>query len=71
MIFAYNDGMWRAGPELLATLSVCKDDSVVLLDLYHNPIQVVPEELLTIAYRRWQEQMNAWHVEYHETRKKR
>lgn len=71
MLFAYNDGMWRAGPELLTTLSVCPDDQAVLLDLYDNPIMVIPQELTEIAQRRWQEQMNAWLVEYNETRKKR
>lgn len=71
MLFAYNEGMWRAGPELLATLLTCPNDTAVLLDLYENPIQVEVAELQSIAQRRWQEQMNAWYIEYEETRKKR
>lgn len=71
MLFAYNEGMWRAGPELLATLLTCPDDTAVLLDLYDNPIQVEVVELKSIAQLRWQEQMNAWYVEYEEARKNR
>lgn len=71
MVFAYNEGMWRAGPELLTTLLACPNDSAVLLDLYDNPIPVEVAELRTIAQRRWQEQMTAWHVEYEQSRKNR
>lgn len=71
MMFAYNDGMWRAGPELLATLLTCPKDTAVLLDLYDNPVQVEVKELQEIAQRRWQEQMTAWHVEFEEARKNR
>lgn len=71
MLFAYNEGMWRAGPELLTTLLACPDDSAVLLDLYDNPIPVEVAELRAIAQRRWQEQMTAWHVEYEQSRKNR
>jgi len=71
MLFAYNEGMWRAGPELLSTLLTCPGDTAVLLDLYDNPIQVEVKELIEIAQRRWQEQMTAWHVEFEEARKNR
>ena len=71
MLFAYNDGMWRAGPELLSTLLVCPGDTAVLLDLYENPVHVEVKELAEIAQRRWQEQMTAWHIEYEEARKNR
>lgn len=65
MLFAYRGGMWRAGPELLTVLqSVPVEDDVVLLDLYENPIKVDPMELEHLAFDRWQEQMNAWLVEY-------
>ena len=65
MLFAYRGGMWRAGPELLALLqSVPVEDDVVLLDLYENPVKVSPLELQHLAHDRWQEQMNAWLVEY-------
>jgi len=71
MIFAYAGGMWQAGPELLSVLSVCPDESAVLLDLYENPVQVDVRELELAAQQRWQEQMNGWLAEHNELSKKR
>jgi hypothetical protein len=72
MVFAYNGGMWRAGPELLTLLqAVPVDDPVVLLDLYNNPVRVDSNELQYLVMHRWQEQMNAWLIEFEEQNKKR
>jgi len=72
MLFAYNGGMWRAGPELLTLLqALAVDDKVVLLDLYETPVKVDPVELQYLALGRWQEQMNAWLVEHEEISRKR
>jgi hypothetical protein len=72
MLFAYNGGMWRAGPELLTLLqAIAVQDDVVLEDLYEIPIKVNPLELQHLALDRWQEQMNAWLIEHDESSKKR
>lgn len=72
MIFAYAGGMWRAGPELLTVLQSCPvDDDIVILDLYSNPVKINPLDLQHLAFDRWQEQMNAWLLEYEEVNKKR
>jgi hypothetical protein len=71
MTFAYAGGMWRADPELINTLNTCPWDDAVILDLYENPIRVAPIELKKLAEQRWQEQMNAWLVEYEELAKNR
>jgi hypothetical protein len=71
MLFAYSGGMWRAGPELLAVLAVCPDESAVLLDLYETPVKVDVRELELAVQQRWQEQMNAWLVEFEQLNKKR
>ena len=71
MLFAYAGGMWRAGPELLTVLSICPDESAVLLDLYETPVKVDIRELELAAQQRWQEQMNAWLVEYEELNRNR
>lgn len=68
--FAYRGGMWLAGPELLTTLKCCTG-TVVLLDLYENPVQVNAEEFYEQVLQRWQEQLNAWLVEYEELNKNR
>lgn len=71
MTFAYNGGMWRAGPELQTTLLTCPDSDAVLLDLYENPVKVNTKELYAMSQQRWQEQMNAWLVEHeqHQTQR--
>jgi hypothetical protein len=72
MLFAYSGGMWRAGPELLTLLqAIPVEDPVVILDLYENPIRIDPQELHRLAFDRWQEQMNAWHVEHDANSQKR
>ena len=71
MIFAHAGGMWRAGPELINILATVPPCDAVLLDLYENPVQVRPEELRGLAMLRWQEQMNAWLVEYETNNTKR
>ena len=64
MLFAYQGGMWQAGPELIVLLSSCDQDDIVLLDLYDTPITVNRLDLLTMAQQRWQEQMTAWEIEH-------
>ena len=72
MLFPYNGGMWRAGPDLLTLLqATLVEDDVVFLDLYNNPIKISPVELQLLAFNRWQEQMNAWLVEHTELSRKR
>jgi hypothetical protein len=61
--FAHAGGMWQAGPELLTVLKLCSGEAVIL-DLYQNPIKIQAEELYELAIARWQEQLNAWLVEY-------
>ena len=71
MLFAYNSGMFRAGPALQTTLLTCPDDTAVILDMYENPVQVNTKELFALSQQRWQEQMNAWLVEYETNNTKR
>jgi hypothetical protein len=72
MLFAYRGGMFCAGPELITLLhAVPVEDNIVILDLYENPVRIDPEELKYLAVERWQEQMNAWHVEFENNNRKR
>jgi len=71
LTFTYAGGMWRAGPELQNTLLTCPGIEAVLLDLYETPVKVDTRELMTLSQQRWQEQMNAWLVEYEELNQKR
>ena len=71
LTFAHAGGMWLAGPELLATLSACTGPTSVLIDLYETPVKVTPNEFRDLVRTHWQEQMNAWLVEYEELSKNR
>jgi hypothetical protein len=71
LTFAYAGGMWSAGPELLATLSACTGPDSVILDLYDTPIKVQTREFRDQVRSHWQEQMNAWLVEYDTLNKNR
>jgi hypothetical protein len=68
--FAHAGGMWQAGPELLTLLKCCSG-TVVILDLYETPVRVNAEEFYELVLQRWQEQLNAWLVEYEELISKR
>jgi hypothetical protein len=39
--------------------------------LYETPVQITVIDLFALAHERWQEQMNAWQVEWQELNKKR
>lgn len=71
MTFAHAGGMWCAGPELQTTVLSCPDSEAVLLDLYENPVKINTRELLAMSQQRWQEQMNAWLVEYQQCEQQR
>jgi hypothetical protein len=67
MLFAYNGGMWRAGPELNTMIFTCgRVGEIVLPDLYETPIKVDSAELMKLSQERWNEQMNAWLIEHEE-----
>jgi hypothetical protein len=68
--FAHAEGMWQAGPELLTLLKLCSG-TVVVLDLYENPVRVQAEELYELALQRWQECLNAWLIEYEQSNQQR
>lgn len=71
LAFAHAGGMWRAGPEMIALLSLYHDQSIVIQDLYENPVRVDAKELCEIMRSRWQEQMTAWVVEHDQLSKNR
>jgi hypothetical protein len=74
LTFAHAGGMWQAGPELINTLTVSLEhgqQGLVLLDMYETPVMVDYKELLKLAQHRWQEQMNAWLIEYEELNRNR
>ena len=71
MIFAHAGGMWQAGPELQTMLLTCPDPEAVILDVYQTPVKIDTKELYALSQQRWQEQMNAWLVEWQDLQRQR
>ena len=72
LTFAYRGGMFQAGPELHSAIFTCgRMGEVVLLDLYKNPVKIDTTELMALSQERFNEQMNAWHVEFEELNQNR
>jgi len=44
---------------------------IVLPDLYQTPVKVDSVELMKLSQERWNEQMNAWPVEWSELQQQR
>jgi len=65
MLFAYRGGMWCAGPELNNMIFTCgRMGETVLPDVYDTPVRIDTKELMNMSQERWEEQMNAWLVEW-------
>lgn len=71
MIFGWNGGMFRSSPELITFLTLYGDNEIVMPDLHENPIKFKASDVCNIMKAKWQEQMNAWLVEYDILSKKR
>jgi len=71
MLFGWNGGMFRTSPELITFLSLYGDDEIVMPDLYENPIKFKASDVCDIMKAKWQEQMNAWLVEFDQLSNKR
>lgn len=69
--FAYNSGLFKASPELIAFLNCYDLDEMYIEDTYQNPIRVNREELLALAKEHYQMAMNAWHIQHEELKRAR
>jgi hypothetical protein len=69
--FAYNGGLFRATPELLAFVQSWPIDELYLEDTYQNPIEVDRQVFLVMAQQHYQKVMNRWHQEHAELKKLR
>lgn len=69
--FAYNNGLFRATPELIAFLDSWDNDELFIEDTYQNPIKVNRSELLLLAKQHYQMVMNTWHIRHEELKRAR
>lgn len=69
--FAYNGGLFKATPELIAFLNSYDPHEMYIEDTYQNPIRVDRRELLSLAKEHFQIAMNAWHIQHEELKRVR
>lgn len=69
--FAYNGGLFKATPELIAFLNCYDLTEMVIEDTYQNPIRVNREEMSELARQYYQMAMNAWHIQHEELKRVR
>jgi hypothetical protein len=67
--FAFNGGMFKITPELLAFVQTWPTEFVYLEDVYQNPIEVDKQQFLVRAQQHYFRVMNEWHQQYAELRK--
>ena len=71
LMFAWNGGMFRATPEMITFLSLYNDQDIVVQDLYENPVQINAKQVCDVMKSKWQEQMNAWLIEFEQLNQQR
>ena len=68
---AYNGGLFKVSPELIAFLSSWDDDILYLEDTYQNPIEIKRDEFLQLCKSHYQIVMNTWHIQHEELKRVR
>jgi hypothetical protein len=68
---AYNNGLFKVTPELVAFLNAWDSDELFLADTYENPIKIARLEFLTLCKQHYQMVMNAWHIQHEELKRAR
>jgi len=71
LIFAEQDGLWKASTELLTFLNYTSDDTVILLDNYQNPVEVTRTQLLEKTKEVYNTVMTEWYNEWKQLESKR
>lgn len=66
LLLADQGGLWEITPVLLTFLSNTKSDTIVMLDLYDNPVKVARKSLLDKATTVYNDVMEEWYQEWKE-----
>lgn len=65
----HNSGMFKATPELISFLHCWDSDFIVLEDAFHNPVLCDRPALLVDLKQAYQFAMNAWQIEFEQSKK--
>ena len=69
--FAYNNGLFKATPELFSFVVAWGEEELFVEDTYQNPIKVNRLEFLDLCKQHYQMAMNAWHIQHEEIKRAR
>lgn len=67
--FAYNNGLFKVTPSLLAFVATWPTDWLYIEDVYENPIEVDKQVFLVKAQQHYQQVMNTWHEQHEELKR--
>lgn len=67
--FAYNGGLFKSTPELIAFINAWDSEDLYVEDTYQNPIKVNRLEFLTLCKQHYQTAMNTWHIQHDELKR--
>ena len=71
LIIADQGGLWKATPELIGYLASSKDEYVILIDTFENPVHVNRIALYDVLNKTYTDAMNLWYEEWKELEQKR
>ena len=66
----YDGSLFKVSAELIAFLkqpllpNTTVDDTIIIVDVYNNPVKVNRQEFLNLASETYSEVMSQWHEEY-------
>ncbi len=66
---AYNNGLFKITPELLAFAATWPTDTFYLEDVYQNPIEIDKQVFLVKAQQHYYAAMNDWHQQHEELKR--
>lgn len=64
LIIAEQGGLWRADLNTILALSSFKDEKIVLIDTFGNPVRVYREALLETLQKTYNTVMEEWYLEW-------
>ena len=64
LIFAAQDGLWKADSQTISLLSALTGSTVVLIDTFGNPVLVNRVNLLDVLIERYESVMLEWYNEW-------
>lgn len=71
LIVAEQGGLWRANLETINFLNSTEQEFVILLDTFHNPVEINRKELLDKLTDTYNTVMREWYNEWIDLEKKR